>query len=88
MLTPFSSLDGSLDDALRPDQTQPQSRQAHRPARRWGVVIVAIGYSLLWQGKFWLRQLYSWQVALAIVFSRSDSPFLDEHARPRTPVAH
>jgi len=35
---------------------------------RWGVVIVAIGYSLLWQGKFWLRHPQSWQMILAIVF--------------------
>jgi protein-S-isoprenylcysteine O-methyltransferase Ste14 len=42
------------------------AKQIDRRAR-WGVVIVAIGYSLLWQGKFWLRQPHSWQVALAIV---------------------
>jgi len=35
---------------------------------RWGVVIVAIGYSVLWQGKFWLRHPQSWQIILAIVF--------------------
>ena len=35
---------------------------------RWGVVIVAIGYSLLWQGRFWQRQPQAWQIALAIVF--------------------
>ena len=51
-----------------------RARQAEQPAKqvdrraRWGVVIVAIGYSLLWQGKFWLRQPRSWQIILAIVF--------------------
>jgi protein-S-isoprenylcysteine O-methyltransferase Ste14 len=38
------------------------------PRARWGVVIVAIGYSLLWQGKFWLRHPQSWQIIFAIVF--------------------
>jgi protein-S-isoprenylcysteine O-methyltransferase Ste14 len=35
---------------------------------RWGIVIVAVGYSLLWQGKFWERHPQSWQIGLAIVF--------------------
>jgi protein-S-isoprenylcysteine O-methyltransferase Ste14 len=43
------------------------AKQIDRRAR-WGVVIVAIGYSLLWQGKFWQRQPQPWQIALAIVF--------------------
>jgi protein-S-isoprenylcysteine O-methyltransferase Ste14 len=43
------------------------AKQIDRRAR-WGVVIVAIGYSLLWQGKFWQRQPQRWQIALAIVF--------------------
>lgn len=34
---------------------------------RWGIVIVAIGYSLLWQGRFWERHPQLWQIALAIV---------------------
>ena len=35
---------------------------------RWGVVLVAIGYMLLWQGPFWLRPLPAWRLALAIPF--------------------
>jgi protein-S-isoprenylcysteine O-methyltransferase Ste14 len=34
---------------------------------RWGVVIVAIGYFLLWQGRFWLRHPHPWQMVLAMV---------------------
>jgi protein-S-isoprenylcysteine O-methyltransferase Ste14 len=29
---------------------------------------VAIGYSLLWQGKFWERHPQTWQIVVAIVF--------------------
>jgi protein-S-isoprenylcysteine O-methyltransferase Ste14 len=56
-MTPFALIKRSRDAA----------KQIDRRAR-WGVVIVAIGYSLLWQGKFWLRQPHSWQVFLAMVF--------------------
>jgi len=35
---------------------------------RWGVVLVGIGYALLWQGKFWERPLPVWRLALTIVF--------------------
>jgi protein-S-isoprenylcysteine O-methyltransferase Ste14 len=42
------------------------AKQIDRRAR-WGVVIVAIGYALLWQGKFWQRQPHSWQIVLAII---------------------
>ena len=43
------------------------AKQIDRRAR-WGIVIVAIAYSLLWQGKFWMRHPQSWQLALAVVF--------------------
>jgi len=56
-MTPFALIKRSSSPAKRID------RRA-----RWGVVIVAIGYSLLWQGKFWQRQPQPWQIALAIVF--------------------
>jgi len=34
---------------------------------RWGVALEGIGYTLLWQGKFWMRSLASWQTELAIL---------------------
>ena len=43
------------------------AKQIDRRAR-WGVVICAVAYALLWQGKFWLRQPHSWQFALSFVF--------------------
>jgi protein-S-isoprenylcysteine O-methyltransferase Ste14 len=35
---------------------------------RWGVVLVGIGYGLLWQGRFWERSLPAWRLAIAICF--------------------
>jgi hypothetical protein len=35
---------------------------------RWGVVLAGIGYGMLWQGRFWERELTAWQLSLAIVF--------------------
>ena len=32
---------------------------------RWGVVLVAVAYMMLWQNKFWERSLPAWQTALA-----------------------
>ena len=48
-------------------------KRASNPAKqidrraRWGVVICAVAYAILWQGKFWQRQPHSWQIALSIV---------------------
>jgi len=33
---------------------------------RWGIVVVAIAYSLIWQGHFWERQLPPWGIVLSI----------------------
>lgn len=33
---------------------------------RWGVVLECAGYSLLWQGSFWLRSPAAWQVGLSV----------------------
>jgi protein-S-isoprenylcysteine O-methyltransferase Ste14 len=42
---------------------------AHRDKRsRWGILLQAISYSLLWQGPFWLRPLTWWRTALATLF--------------------
>lgn len=40
---------------------------------RWGILLVAIAYAMLWQGmlwqgKFWERSVESWRIALAIFF--------------------
>ncbi len=56
-MTPFALIKRSRNPA----------KQIDRRAR-WGVIIVAIAYSILWQGKFWERRPHSWQIALAIVF--------------------
>ncbi|HEX3748460.1 MAG TPA: isoprenylcysteine carboxylmethyltransferase family protein [Bryobacteraceae bacterium] len=34
---------------------------------RWGVALEGLGYTLLWQGSFWLRSPARWQIALAAV---------------------
>jgi protein-S-isoprenylcysteine O-methyltransferase Ste14 len=56
-MTPFALIKRSGNPA----------KQIDRRAR-WGVVICAVAYAILWQGKFWLRQPHSWQIILAIVF--------------------
>jgi protein-S-isoprenylcysteine O-methyltransferase Ste14 len=35
---------------------------------RWGILLVAISYSMLWQTKFWERPLPAWRLALSILF--------------------
>lgn len=35
---------------------------------RWGVILECLGYSLLWQGSFWLRTPASWRLAASITF--------------------
>ncbi len=35
---------------------------------RWGMVLIAVGYSCLWQGKFWERSLPGWRVPLGAFF--------------------
>jgi protein-S-isoprenylcysteine O-methyltransferase Ste14 len=44
--------------------TQP-AKDLDRRAR-WGVLLVAIAYSMLWQSKFWERSLPGWRAALSI----------------------
>jgi protein-S-isoprenylcysteine O-methyltransferase Ste14 len=44
-----------------------KAQQLDRRAR-WGIVIVAIGFALLWQGRFWENSLPTWRLALSIVF--------------------
>jgi hypothetical protein len=40
------------------------AKQVDRRAR-WGIGIVAIGYSLLWQGRFWERHPQPWKIVAA-----------------------
>lgn len=35
---------------------------------RWGILIEAVGYSILWQARFWERPLPAWRTALSILF--------------------
>ena len=35
---------------------------------RWGIVLLGIGYMLLWQVRFWEGPLAAWRLALTIVF--------------------
>lgn len=50
-----------------------RARQAEKPAKqvdrraRWGILLVAIAYTLIWQGHFWERSRQFWQVALSVV---------------------
>ena len=46
------------------------ARPAQKTDRRarWGVLLVAIAYSLLWQSKFWERSLPGWRAALSVLF--------------------
>jgi protein-S-isoprenylcysteine O-methyltransferase Ste14 len=55
-LTPF----------LRAKQSEKPAKQVDRRAR-WGILLVAVSYTLLWQGRFWERSPRAWQGALSIV---------------------
>src|SRR5256885_14030061 len=50
------------------------AKRSSEPAKRldrrarWGIVLVAVAYSLLWQGPFWGRFSRAWQGALSLVF--------------------
>jgi protein-S-isoprenylcysteine O-methyltransferase Ste14 len=56
-LTPF----------LLAKRTEKPAKQVDRRAR-WGILLVAISYCLLWQDRFWERPVRPWQTALSIVF--------------------
>jgi len=46
---------------------RPKAQRLDRRAR-WGIAITAVGFALLWQGRFWEMQLPFWRLAPAIVF--------------------
>jgi protein-S-isoprenylcysteine O-methyltransferase Ste14 len=56
-LTPF---------LLAKRNAEPAKEVDHRA--RWGILLVAVAYSILWQGKFWERPLPVWRLALSILF--------------------
>jgi protein-S-isoprenylcysteine O-methyltransferase Ste14 len=45
----------------------PRAQQVDRRAR-WGILLVAISFTALWQYQFWQTSLPVWRLALAIVF--------------------
>lgn len=49
-------------------QRQKQTANVIDRRARWGMLLMAVAYSLLWQGKFWLRPLPEWRLALGILF--------------------
>ena len=50
------------------------ARRANEPAKvvdrraRWGILLVVIGYALLWQAKFWELPLPPWRLAISLCF--------------------
>jgi protein-S-isoprenylcysteine O-methyltransferase Ste14 len=46
---------------------QPRAQQVDRRAR-WGILLVAIAFALLWQYQFWQTSLPAWRLTLSIVF--------------------
>jgi protein-S-isoprenylcysteine O-methyltransferase Ste14 len=51
---------------VRRGVTQPAGEIDRRA--RWGVLLVALSYSLLWQGRFWERSLPVWRLGLSVTF--------------------
>ena len=49
-------------------QRQKQTARVVDRRARWGMLLMAIAYSLLWQGKFWLQPLPGWRIALGVLF--------------------
>jgi protein-S-isoprenylcysteine O-methyltransferase Ste14 len=48
-------------------RTAVEAQRLDRRAR-WGIVLQAIGYSLLWQNRFWERSLHNWQLIVSVLF--------------------
>ncbi len=44
-----------------------KAQQLDRRAR-WGILLVAAGFALLWQGRFWELSVSTWRLALAVLF--------------------
>src|SRR4051794_6741606 len=46
----------------------PQPAQKVDRRARWGILLVAIAYALIWQGHFWESSLPLWRIAVSILF--------------------
>jgi protein-S-isoprenylcysteine O-methyltransferase Ste14 len=46
---------------------QPRAQQIDRRAR-WGILLVALSFAVLWQYQFWQTSLPAWRLTVAIVF--------------------
>lgn len=44
----------------------PGAAQSIDPRARWGMILEALSYSLLWQSDFWARTPHPWRVALSV----------------------
>jgi len=73
MLTPYTYLAiglGTVGWALPFPLFRSKRKETCRvtldPRARWGVGLQGIGYTLLWQGKFWLRTPSGWQIGIAL----------------------
>jgi protein-S-isoprenylcysteine O-methyltransferase Ste14 len=52
---------------LRAKRTAEAPKVVDRRAR-WGILLVALAFALLWQGRFWERTLPAWRLPVAIAF--------------------
>ena len=57
LVMPFLLAEGKSGPAARID-----------PRARWGILMIAVAYSLLWQGHFWLRPPGIWRVSFSTFF--------------------
>jgi protein-S-isoprenylcysteine O-methyltransferase Ste14 len=48
-------------------RNQPRAQQVDRRAR-WGILLIALSFAVLWQYQFWQTSLPAWRLTLAIVF--------------------
>lgn len=62
--TPFVLAQRSARRAARRKETRSVKVD---PRARWGMVLQAIGYAILWQNPFWTRSPPTWRVALSFV---------------------
>src|SRR5258708_39971592 len=63
-----------------------KAQQLDRRAR-WGILLVAAGFALLWQGRVWGLSGSTWRPALAVLFFvPADVPFRDGPPNLRPPL--
>jgi protein-S-isoprenylcysteine O-methyltransferase Ste14 len=59
---------GHLVNAVPVGQTHQEHAGVVDRRARWGVLLVAVSYSILWQNSFWARPLSTWRFALSVCF--------------------